>query len=683
VKYPYTDTRVTGVLVPLAGLRSRHSMGCGEYADLVPLGQWCAGRGLQLIQLLPVNDSGSQSSPYSALSANALHPIYVRITDLPEYAQLSPEDRQTVDNEVDRARREYEAPARFDYTAVLETKLKLLRHIFDASGVMKTAGATFGSFTKKNIWAKTYALFRALKRRNGEAAWTDWPENRVVDGAALERLWKRADLKEETRFYLWVQIRLADQFADAADRLDGLGVALKGDLPILMNEDSADAWADGEIFRNELRAGAPPDMFSQLGQNWDFPVYDWEVLRRRDYDWWRLRLRSAERYYHAYRIDHVLGFFRIWAVPDGNFSGIPGFFWPQRGISREELYEAGFDDGRIRWLQEPHIQEGVLREALGPDGFRYVTAEQPVLRRLGDEDLFLFAPEVAGERYLADLDPSGDVLSPEEKGFLLEQYRDRALVELPDGRFAPTWTFRDCSRYVLLTEREKDRFESLTARAGADSNELWADHGRTVLKVLQESSDMLPCAEDLGVVPEAVPRVLESLGILGLKIPRWTYYWDRPGEPPVPFHEYPELSVCAPSVHDTSTMRGWWEKERGRDDLWHLVGKDGPAPEQFDPAVARAVYRAILGCPSRIVVFALQDLFALTPEIIHDDPDLERVNVPGSYNDFNWTWRMPLTLEDLQLNSTLNAEVSALTAIRSARQAGRTSELSELSEETP
>ncbi len=661
MKYPYENSNITGILVPLTGLRSASAVGCGEFADLVTLGSWCGERGIRLIQLLPVNDTGGQSSPYSALSANALHPVYVRLQDLPEYSALPQAERKKIDTEIEEARKNYEPAGRFDYPAVLKTKQDLLRRIFDAAGVLKASTETLGSFTRKNGWVKAYAVYRALKRQNDERPWLAWEAERDIDDAGIERLWKRKNLTAETRFYVWMQMRLAEQFSAAAQALDAIGIALKGDIPILINEDSADAWADRDVFRPELRAGAPPDMFSELGQNWGFPIYNWMVLRERDYDWWRRRLDVASRYYHAYRIDHVLGFFRIWSVPAGNFSGIPGFFWPQHGISRDELYEIGFDDGRIRWLQEPHIPEGLLVEELGRETLDLLTGETGILQRLDDEELFLFSPDVTGEQQLAELN-----LPDPAKERLLEHYRDRALTELPDGKLASTWTFRQCSRYTSLTDGERERFEGIVARTAVNSNELWADHGRTVLKVMKESSDMLPCAEDLGVVPEAVPRVLQSLGILGLKIPRWTHYWDQPGEPLVPFHEYPELSVCAPSVHDTSTIRGWWEKETGRDELWTMLGGDTPAPETFDPSVAREVYRAILKSPSRIVVFALQDLLALSPEIIHDDPDLERVNIPGTYNDFNWTWRMPLTLEELQLNSTLNAEVSALTTIRKA-----------------
>ncbi len=657
MKYPHGTARIAGVLIPVAALRSSHSAGCGEFADLTALADWCSATGQKIIQLLPVNDTGSQSSPYSALSAFALHPIYGRITDLPEYRALPAAEKNAVDERISALRAAQEPAERFNYDEVLQEKLAILRVIYQATREAILKGPDLTAFLRRNGWVKAYAVFRTLKDRYEQKPWTEWPEHQNIDAATLDTLWKRASLRDETRFHAWLQMRVAEQFADAASRVERAGIALKGDIPILMNEDSVDAWYDRDIFRPNLRAGAPPDMFSELGQNWGFPIYNWERLTERDFDWWKERLRHASQFYHAYRIDHVLGFFRIWTIPAGNWSGIPGFFWPQHGIAREELQENGFDDGRIRWLREPHLSGEELRAHLGSS---LDEVSGSIVRQLPGEDLFLFAPDVTGEQQLSALNIPDDA-----RDWLLNQWRDRALVELPDGRYAATWTFRDCSRYVHLTDSEKDRFESLVAARGADSNELWADHGKKILSVMKDTTDMLPCAEDLGVVPDVVPRVLGQLEILGLVIPRWAHYWDRPGQPLIPFHEYPALTVCAPSVHDTSTMRGWWEEEEGREQLWEEIGMDGDCPETFTADTARRVYQALLKSPSRIVVFQLQDLLVLAPETLHAEPHRERVNVPGTYNDFNWTWRMPLNLEELNDHGKLREQVARLTAVRS------------------
>lgn len=654
--YPHASRRVAGVLVPVSALRSEHSAGCGEFADLPALGTWCRDVGLALIQILPVNDTGSDSSPYSALSAFALHPIYVRIRDIPELVDAPSDLRASVAARTTELGRASTASGRFSYTTVVATKLEILRTVFDRRAVEITKSAALGDFVERNEWIPGYAVYRALKDRFNGAHWREWPAHSSGDADSIRRLWNDDELRDDTRFHAWVQMRLAEQLKGAATELDKMGVALKGDIPILMNDDSADVWQNPEVFRTELRAGAPPDMFSDLGQNWGFPIYNWQRLESEDYSWWRNRLALADQVYHAFRIDHVLGFFRIWAIPASHSSGALGFFWPQHGLTTDQLAEAGFDEGRVRWLAEPHMTGAELREALGESVDSLLGS---VLRRLGSQDLYNFSEEVAGERDLEQLD-----LPDDRKGRLLAFYRDRAFVRLPDGAYAPAWTFRDCSRFQRLAGHERERLEDLVASRGAASNELWASHGRTVLGELQQSVSMLACAEDLGVVPEAVPRVLGELGILGLRIPRWTADWDAPGQPLIPFHRYPELSVCAPSVHDTSTMRGWWETESGREALWGMIAGDAPCPTTFDPETARTVLGAIMKCGSRIVVLAIQDLFGLVEGIQSEDPADDRVNVPGTYNEFNWTWRMPLKLNELRGDATLATQVKELVAQR-------------------
>ncbi|SIQ33642.1 4-alpha-glucanotransferase [Alkalispirochaeta americana] len=663
MKYPHGTARITGVLVPLAALRSTTSIGCGEFADLPDLARWCSATGLNLIQLLPVNDTGGESSPYSALSAYALHPVYIRIQDLPELQELSPKVRAALESQLKKLHQELDGPERFDHGRVLAEKTALLRQIFTEAapegpeGTDTTpAGKDLTAFVRANPWVKPYSVFRALKDAHQGRAWTTWEEHRQGDQALVDKLWRRASLKRETRFYAWVQMRLARQFREASREVARLGVALKGDIPILMNQDSVDAWFNREVFRPDLRAGAPPDMFSDLGQNWGFPIYNWDYLESQDYAWWRERLRQAAQYYQAYRIDHVLGFFRIWSIPERNVSGTLGFFWPQKGLTRDDLGQVGLDAGRLRWLSEPHLRGEELHQGLGEDLPGLITT---LFEQIDQEDLFLFSPAIRGE---ADIIALG--LPAGQQEWLLERYRDRALLELPDGTFAPSWFFRDCSRYQTLSPEERARIEELLDRRGAENNELWAEQGRTLLKFMQNTTDMLTCAEDLGVVPEAVPRVLGELGILSLLIPRWSHYWDQPGEPLIPLGEYPEASVCAPSVHDTSTLRGWWEDESGREALWREItsGEDRPCPEQFTPEVALEVYRGILACSSRIVVFQLQDLFALTPDLPRKESRQDRINVPGTANSFNWTWRMPLTMEALQDHPRLQEVLRDLAA---------------------
>lgn len=653
MKFPHVDHKLTGILVPVSALRSRAGAGVGEFADLPLLADWCADIGAQVIQILPVNDTGSQSSPYSALSAFALHPIYLRLQDIPEV------ERAGLTGEVDELRNRYASEPRLRYGEVLSAKLRVLDAAFGHCRADIAADGELDRWIERNPWIRPYALFCALKRKNNGRAWTDWAEMQQPTLDEIDAGWEADGREGSCRYHAWVQFRLEQQLCSAAAELDRRGILLKGDLPILMNEDSADAWAHRDIFNPALRAGAPPDMFSALGQNWDFPIYNWDNLAQNDYDWWKRRLLQADKFYHAFRIDHVLGFFRIWAIPHEHFSGTLGHFFPSQLLSRQSLRRAGFDEGRIRWLAEPHLGGDELREQLGDHAHSVI---ERLLRQIEDQDLYRFAPHVSGERDIASAD-----LPEEVRRQLLHWYRDRALLQVEADRFAPAWLFRDCSRYIGLTSEEKARFEQLVKHANSASELGWEEQGRRLLAFMNHTTGMLACAEDLGVIPKCVPSTLEDLGILGLRLPRW----ERPdGVTFRPIDRFPEPTVCAPSVHDTTTLRQWWEDE--------VPDSDRPAvlkglrirralPPVYDSATAWRFIEAMLKTSSRICVFQIQDLFAVDELFRLPAAADERVNVPGTFNDINWTYRIPEPLEQLAGRSATSARLRELIAGRTKR----------------
>lgn len=661
MQFPELTRYFTGVLVPVSALRSRGSCGIGEFADLAPLGNWCRGAGLDLIQILPVNDTGFQSSPYSALSAFALHPVYLRLDDLPE---LSDSEASDVVEAVGGLRSRFEQSPRVQFWSVLAEKLRILRDIFDGRADSIGADPALEAWMSRNRWVREYAAFRYLKDSYEQRPWTTWPETQGSDPdpaspASMEALWNDPAVRPSLTFHSWVQFRLEEQLLDASRKLRDLGVMLKGDLPILMDEDSVDVWAHRRFFNMNLRAGAPPDMFSEHGQNWGFPVYDWNALAADDYSWWKQRLRQADKFYNAYRIDHVLGFFRIWSIPAKDASGTMGYFFPASYITADDLERSGFDGARIHWLAEPHVSTESLEELFAD---RADEIRALCFSRIGDEDLFVFTDAIQGERDINELSVSFD-----EKERLLTLYRDRALIRTGTGTYAAAWKFRECSRYSQLSEEEKEHFESLVAETGAASESLWEKHGERLLSFMNSTVPMLTCAEDLGVIPEAVPRVLSALDILGLRIPRWARLWDEEGEPYVPAESYPYYTVCAPSVHDTTTMREWWEGEPSRGSFWKSLGLEGECPDSYDVETASVVSRAILHAGSAICVFQMQDLFALSGKLRARDPADERVNVPGTYNNLNWTYRMPLRIEELSSYEDWNRRVRSLVEERRER----------------
>ena len=653
MKFPHVDHKLTGILVPVSALRSQAGAGVGEFADLPLLADWCAKIGAQVIQILPVNDTGTQSSPYSALSAFALHPIYLRLQDIPEVEQAG------LTGEVDELRNAFAGEPRLSYGEVLAAKQRILDAAFRHCRAQIAADGELDRWIEQNPWIRPYALFCALKQKHNGRAWKDWEEAQHPTLEEIDARWEADGRDGACRYHSWVQFRLEQQLRNAAAELDRQGILLKGDLPILMNEDSVDAWAHRDIFNPALRAGAPPDMFSALGQNWDFPIYNWDNLAHNDYDWWKRRLLQADKFYHAFRIDHVLGFFRIWAIPQEHFSGTLGHFFPSRTLSRESLRLAGFDEGRIRWLAEPHIGGDELRQYLGDHTGPVI---ERFLQQVEDQDLFRFAPHVAGERHIASAD-----LPDEARQRLLDWYRDRALLHGEDDRFAPTWLFRDCSRYAELSPEEKARFEQLVKQANAASEEIWEEQGRQLLSFMNHTTEMLACAEDLGVIPDCVPTTLEDLGILGLRLPRW----ERPdGVAFRPINRFPEPTVCAPSVHDTTTLRQWWEDEvpdNERPAVLKALGIRRALPRVYDSATAWRFIEAMLKTSSRICMFQIQDLFAVDEMFRLPAAADERVNVPGTFNDFNWTYRIPETLELLAGRSATSDRLRELIAGRTKR----------------
>lgn len=657
--YRRGQERLLGVALPLAALRSADGWRVGEFPDLAAFGALCASAGVGLVQLLPVYDTGGQSSPYFALSAFALHPLYLRARDLPE-AALAPAALAELDAFAAAA-----APGeRYPYQAALEAKDRCLRAIYASAATRVDADPAIAEFVAERPWLKAYAVYKGLKARFDQRSWREWPELRDPNSEELERLWADPERRAEHRYHVWVQLRCAEQFGRAAEALRQLGVELLGDLPIMMNEDSAEVWADRRSFRLELRAGSPPDAGSPDGQNWGFPIYDWERMAEDGYRFWKERIREADRYYSAYRIDHVLGFFRIWALPEREESGYLGRFLPGITIARDELAAAGFSDERLRWLSQAHVPgcelAGELR-ATGATEAEVSLAFESVLERIGGQDLYLFKPGIRGER---DLRLPG--LKPLAADALMRRWRDRALVPLGEAGYAATPRMRACRAWASLSDGERASLDKLFVKAGSRESALWLEQGRRLLSMLKEESAMLPCAEDLGSIPLGVPELLGRLGMLGLRIPRWTRHWERPGQPYLKPDEYPELSVCTPSVHDTSTLRGWWELEGGREGFAEAYCPGIlPAARELSADDEYALLRALAGVRSRLYVIQLQDLLDVGEAYRSPDPERDRVNVPGAVADFNWTWRMGPSIE------ALNADAAWIDRLHGVAEARR------------
>ena len=371
--------RKTGVVIPLSAIYTKESAAIGDFLALKQFADFCKQCGFSIIQLLPVNDTGTQSSPYSGLSAFALHPMYIRLDALPEFADAVKSSRN-FSSAYKTFKKTFVYAERFSYEQITTEKIKLLHLLYTIiekkvspkktkanpnpdESYGKKFNEELDAFIEENPWVISYSVFKNLKDDHLQASWKEWEADKQnLDKKQIETRWNNKALKSSHNFFVWCQMRASEQFKEAADYVKSLGITLKGDIPILMNEDSADCWAFKDYFNQEIRAGSPPDGENPLGQNWGFPTYNWANIAKDDFSWWKDRVRLASKYYGAFRIDHILGFFRIWAVNSKESSAFLGHTEPFCTFTRQNLRDIGFDDSRIRWLSKPHISTGLIED---------------------------------------------------------------------------------------------------------------------------------------------------------------------------------------------------------------------------------------------------------------------------------------------------------------------------------
>jgi 4-alpha-glucanotransferase len=307
-----------GVCVPLFSLRSKKSCGIGEFNDLIPLIDWCRKTGLDCIQLLPLNDTGDDPSPYNALSSCALDPIYLSLSllkDEKELALFAP----------------LNALPHLNRKEVKQQKMKWLRDYFSQHFAALSQTRPYLDFLSQNPWLSSYAQFKVLSEQYNYRHWKDWPASH------------KAVSEEALHFHFFLQYLCFSQLEKVRAYASRAHVFLQGDVPILLSPNSADVWAEPHLFNLHLTAGAPPDYYNPLGQNWGFPLFDWQEMRKTCFQWWKQRLHVTSRLYHLYRIDHVVGFFRIWAIPlgkkpvDGSFIPADRSTWQKQGLEILEM----------------------------------------------------------------------------------------------------------------------------------------------------------------------------------------------------------------------------------------------------------------------------------------------------------------------------------------------------------
>ena len=639
------NRKLAGTLVPVFSLRTRKSAGIGDFGDLKAMIDFVASIGQKVLQLLPINDTTithtwTDSYPYSCISVFAIHPQYANLHALPELKDAKARA------EAEKTRAELNALDKIDYEKVNDFKINYLRQIFNQEGgkMMKTAEYK-AFFQDTEQWLVPYAQYSYLRDKNGTADFNQWPDHQVWDEAERKALTdpKTAAYKNVAFFY-FVQFVLDRQMQEAHEYAKAKGVILKGDIPIGVNRNGCDVWMEPKYFNLNGQAGAPPDDFSANGQNWGFPTYNWFEMLKDGCQWWNRRFQNMARYFDAYRIDHVLGFFRIWEIPVSSVHGLLGQFAPALAMSREEIESYGlhFQDDRFT---RPFITDWVLDRVFHE---RAGEVKEKYLDRLDDER-YQMKPEVDTQRKVEAL--FADVTDEKElwlRDGLYALISDVLFVRdhTNPGVFHPRISAQLDFIYESLYDNDKAAFNRLyNDYFYRRNNQFWYQEAMKKLPKLVQATRMLVCAEDLGMVPDCVPWVMDELKILSLELQ------SMPKDPSVKFGHLsrnPYRSVCTISSHDMPTLRMWWDENIQRTQEYYntMLYRQGPAPHPLPGWLASDIISRHLTSPSMLCILSIQDWLATDEALRLPDANAERINIPANPKHY-WRYRMHLNIEDL------------------------------------
>ena len=639
------NRKLAGTQVPVFSLRTRKSAGIGDFGDLKTMIDFVASTGQKVLQLLPINDTTithtwTDSYPYSCISVFAIHPQYVDLHALPELKDAKARA------EAEKTRAELNALDKIDYEKVNDFKINYLRQIFNQEGekIMKTAEYK-AFFQDTELWLVPYAQYSYLRDKNGTADFNQWPDHQVWDEAERKAL---ADPKtaayKNVAFFYFVQFVLDRQMQEAHEHAKAKGVILKGDIPIGVNRNGCDVWMEPKYFNLNGQAGAPPDDFSANGQNWGFPTYNWFEMLKDGCQWWNRRFKNMARYFDAYRIDHVLGFFRIWEIPVHSVHGLLGQFAPALAMSREEIESYGLHFQEDRFTR-PFITDWVLDRMFHE---RAGEVKEKYLDRLDDER-YQMKPEVDTQRKVEAL--FADVTDEKElwlRDGLYALISDVLFVRdhTNPGVFHPRISAQLDFIYESLYDNDKAAFNRLyNDYFYRRNNQFWYQEAMKKLPKLVQATRMLVCAEDLGMVPDCVPWVMDELKILSLELQ------SMPKDPSVKFGHLsrnPYRSVCTISSHDMPTLRMWWDENVQRTQEYYntMLYRQGPAPHPLPGWLASDIISRHLTSPSMLCILSIQDWLATDEALRLPDADAERINIPANTKHY-WRYRMHLNIEDL------------------------------------
>ena len=658
---PNSTWRGAGVAIPVFSLRSEKSFGVGEFSDMKLLVDWAKITGLKLVQILPVNDTisthtSADSYPYSAISAFALHPIYLNLEKV-----AGKEFTGSVKSLKKKQKELNELPA-LDYVEVMKLKLGVIEDLYQLQKDKVFATEEYQVFFSENKdWLVPYAAFSYLRDKYDTSDFRKWKTHAVYHEEQIQKLASPANKHYDkiavqyfTQFHLHLQLHEAHEYAGKN------GVIVKGDIPIGINRNGVDAWMSPELYYMDQQAGAPPDDFAVKGQNWGFPTYNWNKMQDDGFAWWKRRFEQMSRYFDTFRIDHILGFFRIWSIPENAVEGIMGHFVPSIPVYINEFHQRNIWFDHERYCR-PFINDSILWEMFGPNEKKF----KPFLNEYSEGRYELreqFNTQQKIEQHFTHLELNED--NDRIKHGLFDLISNVILFEHEGSQgtayhfrfnMQSTFSFRylDAHTQGQLKEVYVDYFFRR-------QDEFWRKEAMQKLPALKRASDMLICGEDLGMVPACVPEVMKQMGILSLEIQR------MPKDPKKEFfhpNDAPYLSVVTPSTHDMSTIRGWWEEERSKTQRFFnaQLGQYGEAPFYCEAWVNRAILIQHIYSPAMWCIFQLQDILGIDENLRRENPHDERINVPSNPKHY-WRYRMHITMEKLIREKQFNADLKQLVA---------------------
>ena len=572
--FPIYPWKGAGTVIPVFSLRSEGSFGVGDFGDLKMMVDWADKTNQHIIQILPINDTNmtqtwQDSYPYNSISIYALHPQYTDFRQLPEIKD------EKLKTQFEQLRQELNALPQIDYERMFAAKMDYLHVLFEQEWATIKRRTTYKAFYEQNKeWLVPYAAFCYYRDKYKTAVFSEWPKDATVKALKIDK---------DIEFWFFVQYNLDQQMHAAHEYARQHHVILKGDIPIGISRDGVEAWVEPKYFNLNGQAGAPPDPFSADGQNWGFPTYNWDEMMKDDCVWWTRRFRKMAQFFDAYRIDHVLGFFRIWEIPVPEKSGLMGQFAPALGMSKEEIagYGVNFSDGL----------------------------------------------------------------------FLVDHKRN--------DRWHPRIAVQFQQAYEQLDEEQKYNFNRLyNDYFYRRNNQFWYQEAMKKLPRLTQATRMLVCAEDLGMVPECVPWVMNELRILSLEIQT------MPKDPNLRFGKLshnPYRSVCTFSTHDMPTLRQWWDEDYEQTQVYYNgpLRRGGDAPHPLPGWLAKDIVSRQLTSPSMLCLLSLQDWLSIDEKLRLPDQNAERINIPANPRHY-WRYRMHITIEDLLKADDFNETIKTL-----------------------